>query len=91
MQRTTIIVLSVAAVGVFVMAARSIDLQASSDAGITKSMLIDKPNVQVVHVTCRPGAIEPPGPHPYDVVLVPLNQAPMAVSIEGKSIKWSFG
>lgn len=64
---------------------------ASADAGITKSMLIDKPNVQVVHVTCRPGAIEPPGPHPYDVVLVPLNQAPMAVSIEGKSIKWSSG
>jgi quercetin dioxygenase-like cupin family protein len=54
-------------------------------------MVIDEPKVQVVHVTCATGCIEPPGPHPYDVVLVPLNQASMSVSIDGKPVKWRFG
>ena len=91
MQRTTLIVLLVAVAAVFAMAARSVDSHTSADTGITKRMLIDKPNVQVLHQTYLPGAIEPPGPHPYDVVLVPLNQAAMSVSIEGKPADWRFG
>jgi quercetin dioxygenase-like cupin family protein len=91
MQRTTLLVLLMAGVAIFAVAARSVDLHTSAGAGFTKQMVIDKPKVQVVRVTAAPGAIEPPGPHAYDVVLVPLNEALMGVTIEGKPVKWRFG
>lgn len=91
MQRTTLIVLSVAVVGTFAMLVHSADSHTSGDSGITKRMVIDELKVQVVRLSYGPGATEPPGPHPYDVVLVPLNQVAMQLSIEGKTVKWSFG
>jgi quercetin dioxygenase-like cupin family protein len=91
MQRTTLVLL-VAGSAIFATAAPSVDLHTSAGAGITKRMVIDEPRVQVVRVTIAPGAIEPPGSrHPYDVVLVPLNQALMEVSIEGKPVPWRSG
>ncbi len=88
MHRTTFIVLLVAMAG---FSCDGSPRSSSADAGITKRVLIDKPNVQVLHQTYLPGAIEPPGPHPYDVVLVPLNQSPLHVGIEGKPVNWRFG
>ncbi len=86
--RTTLIVVLLVIVA---MAARAFDLHKSADVGITKRIVLDEPKVQVVRQTYDPGAIEPPGPHPYDVVLIPLNQATMVVRIEGKPVKWGFG
>ncbi len=92
MQRTTFIVVLVAGSAIFSTAASSVDLHTSADAGITKRMVIDEPKVQVVRVTVAPGASEPAGSlHPYDVVLVPLNQALMEVSIAGKPVPWRSG
>jgi quercetin dioxygenase-like cupin family protein len=52
---------------------------------------IDERMVQVVRSTYKSGAIEPPGPHSFDVVIVPLTAGNMRVEIAGKTVGWKVG
>jgi quercetin dioxygenase-like cupin family protein len=61
-----------------------------STASITRTVIVDRGGLQAVRVRYAPGAVEPPGPHVYDVVIVPLDGA-MSVELEGKPVAWRPG
>ncbi len=63
----------------------------TSDSGISRRLVIDEKNVQVVRSTYKAGAVEPPGPHSFDVVIVPLTAGNMRVEIAGKAVAWKVG
>lgn len=63
----------------------------TSDSGISRRLVIDEKTVQVVRTTYEPGAVEPPGPHSFDVVIVPLTAGNMRVEISGKPVAWKVG
>lgn len=67
------------------------DSRTTSDSGITRLLLIDEKTVQVVRSTYKPGAVEPPGPHSFDSVIVPLTAGNMRVEIGGKTVAWKVG
>src|SRR5215813_7376084 len=56
----------------------------NTEPGITRRLLIDQPTVQTVRTSYAPGARESRGPHPYDVVLVPLNSGSIHLNIPGQ-------
>lgn len=67
------------------------DSRTTSDSGISRRLVIDEKTVQVMRTTYRPGAVEPPGPHSFDVVIVPLVAGNMRVEIAGKPVAWKVG
>lgn len=67
------------------------DSRTTSEPGITRRLVIGQGTVQVVRSTYEPGAVEPRGPHPFDVVIVPLSQGNMDAKIAGKSVEWRAG
>jgi len=67
------------------------DSRTTSDSGITRRLVIDERTVQVVRSTYKQGAVEPPGPHSFDVVIVPLTAGKMQVEIAGKRVAWRVG
>jgi mannose-6-phosphate isomerase-like protein (cupin superfamily) len=67
------------------------DSRTTSEPGITRRLVIDQRTVQVVRSTYQPGAVEPRGPHGFDVVIVPLSQGDMNVKIAGKTVEWKIG
>jgi quercetin dioxygenase-like cupin family protein len=67
------------------------DSRITSDAGITRRLLIDEKTVQVVRSTYKSGVVEPPGPHSFDVVIVPLTAGKMRVEIAGRTVAWKVG
>jgi mannose-6-phosphate isomerase-like protein (cupin superfamily) len=67
------------------------DSRTTSEPGITRRLVIDQRSVQVVRSTYQSGAVEPRGPHSFDVVIVPLSQGDMKVKIAGKSVEWKIG
>ena len=72
-------------------AAQVRDSRTASEGGITRRLMVDEPSVQAVRSTYRPGATELRGPHRFDVVLVPLSEGKMEVSVAGKSLEWKIG
>ena len=73
-------------------AAQVPDKATASTSGIKRQVLIDERSAQVARVTYFPGTIEPPGPHAFDVVIVPLSEGTMRFSIAGKDMPpWSVG
>jgi quercetin dioxygenase-like cupin family protein len=71
--------------------AQVVGSRTTSAPGITRRVMVDERTVQVVRSTYQPGAAEPPGPHPFDVVIVPLCPGKMEVTVAGKSIPWKSG
>jgi mannose-6-phosphate isomerase-like protein (cupin superfamily) len=67
------------------------DSRTTSDGGITRRLVIDERTVQAVRATYGPGVAEPLGPHSFDVVMVPLTQGEMKVTIAGKTVEWTIG
>lgn len=67
------------------------DSRTTSDSGISRRLVIDEKTVQVVRTTYKPGAVELPGPHSFDVVIVPLTAGNMRVEIAGKPVAWKVG
>ena len=67
------------------------DSRTTSDSGISRRLVIDQKTVQVVRSTYRSGALEPPGPHSFDVVIVPLTPGNMRVEIAGRTLAWRVG
>jgi quercetin dioxygenase-like cupin family protein len=67
------------------------DSRTTSDSGITRRLVIDQKKVQVVRSTYKSGAAEPPGPHPFDVVIVPLTAGNMRLEIASKTVEWKVG
>lgn len=65
--------------------------QTTSDSRVSRRLVIDEKTVQVVRSTWKPGAVEPPGPHSFDVVIVPLTAGNMRVEIAGKPVAWKVG
>lgn len=65
--------------------------RSTSDTGISRRLVIDEKTVQVMRTTYKPGAVEPPGPHSFDVVIVPLSGGNMRVEIAGKPVEWRVG
>lgn len=63
---------------------------ATSSETIARTVLADRDGFQAVRVTYAPGAVEPPGPHGYDVVIVPIDPG-LSVDLEGKPIAWRPG
>lgn len=63
----------------------------TSDSGISRRLVIDEKSVQVVRSTYKAGAVEPPGPHSFDVVIVPITAGNMRVEIAGKAVVWKVG
>lgn len=63
----------------------------TSDSGVVRRLVIDEKTVQAVRSTYRPGMVEPPGPHSFDVVIVPLSPGEMRVEIAGKPVAWKVG
>jgi mannose-6-phosphate isomerase-like protein (cupin superfamily) len=57
---------------------------------IARSVIVDRGGFQAVRVEYAPGAIEPPGPHAYDVVIVPIDSG-MSLELEGKPASWQPG
>src|SRR5262245_15342683 len=64
-------------VGVMAMGATTASPQVGgptgSNAGITRRVMVDERTVQVVRSTYAPKTVEPPGPHEFDVVIIPLS------------------
>ncbi len=90
MHRNSIVFLVLSLLAISAVIAQVRDLHTASEPGFTRRLVIDQPTVQVVRSTYAPGASEPPGPHSFDVVLVPVNQAKMDLKIEGKAVEWKF-
>jgi quercetin dioxygenase-like cupin family protein len=67
------------------------DSRTTSESGISRRLVIAEKTVQVVRSTYKSGALEPPGPHSFDVVLVPLTAGDMRVEIAGKTVAWKVG
>lgn len=67
------------------------DSRTASDSGVSRRLLIDQKTVQVVRSTYKPGTVEPPGPHSFDVVIVPLSAGDMRVEIASKTVEWKVG
>lgn len=67
------------------------DSRTTSDSGISRRLVINEKTVQVVRSTYKPGALEPPGPHSFDVVVVPLTAGNMRVEVAGKTVAWKVG
>ena len=67
------------------------DSRTASTLGISQRLVIDEKSVQVMRTTYKPGAVEPPGPHSFDVVIVPLTAGNMRVEIAGKPVAWKVG
>lgn len=65
--------------------------QVTAEAGITRRVMIDQPTVQVMRTTYAPGAVEPPGPHAFDVVIVPLTAGHVSVNVAAKPVDWKIG
>ena len=63
----------------------------TSASGISRRLMIDEKTVQVVRSTYESGAHEPPGPHSFDVIIIPLTEGSMRVEIEGKTVAWKVG
>jgi quercetin dioxygenase-like cupin family protein len=91
MRKVSIAYLVVTLLVLTTLTAQVRDSRTTSGPGITRRLVIDQKSVQVVRSTYEPGAVEPRGPHPFDVVIVPLSQGNMAVKIAGKSAKWAIG
>jgi len=71
--------------------AQVVGSRTTSAPGITRRVVVDERTVQVVRSTYQPGAAEPPGPHSFDVVIVPLSAGFMEVTVAGKRIPWKSG
>ena len=82
---------AVALTGMAVVTAQVRVSRITSDPGISRRLVIDEKNVQVVRSTWKAGAVEPPGPHSFDVVIVPLTAGNMRVEIAGKAVAWKVG
>ena len=67
------------------------NFRTTSDSGISRRLVIDQKSVQVVRSTYSSGALEPPGPHSFDVVIVPLTPGDMRVEIAGRTLAWRVG
>lgn len=67
------------------------DSRTTSDSGISRRLVLDEKSVQVVRSTYTSGAVEPAGPHSFDVVIVPLTPGNMRVEIEGRTVAWKVG
>lgn len=63
----------------------------ASEPGIKRQLVIDEKTVQVVRSTYESGALEPPGPHSFDAVIVPLSAGKMRVEVGGKTVAWKVG
>lgn len=74
-----------------IVGAQVVGSRTTSAPGITRRVMVDERTVQVVRSTYQPGAVEPPGPHSFDVVIVPLSPGTMEVTVAGKSIPWKSG
>lgn len=74
-----------------ILAAQVVGSRTTSAPGITRRVTVDERTVQVVRSTYQPGAVEPLGPHSFDVVIVPLSPGRMEVTVAGKSIPWKSG
>ncbi len=72
-------------------AAQVRDSRTASQSGITRRIMIDERNVQAVRSTYQPGPAKPRGPHAFDVMIVPLNEGKLDVTIGGKSVEWKIG
>ncbi len=82
---------AVALIAVVAVMAQVRDSRTTSDSGISRLLVIDEKTVQVVRSTYESGAVEPPGPHSFDVVIVPLTVGKMRVKIAGKTVPWKVG
>jgi len=80
-----------ALIAIAAVAAQVRDFRTTSDAGISRRLVIDEKTVQVMRTMYRPGAVEPAGPHSFDVVIVPLTAGNMRVEIAGKPMAWKVG
>ena len=78
-------------VAIGVVTAQVRDSRTTSGSGISRRLIIDEKTVQVVRSTYESGAHEPPGPHSFDVVIVPLTEGNMRVEIAGKAVAWEVG
>jgi mannose-6-phosphate isomerase-like protein (cupin superfamily) len=74
-----------------ILGAQVVGSRTTSAPGITRRVMIDERTVQVVRSTYQPGAVEPAGPHSFDVVCVPLSEGRIEVTVAGKSIPWKPG
>jgi hypothetical protein len=57
----------------FAVCVQVVGSRTTSTPGITRRVMIDERTVQAVRSTYQPGTAEPPGPHMFDVVCVPLS------------------
>jgi len=57
---------------------------------IKRSVVGETGTMQAVRVTYLRGAVEPPGPHGYDAVLVPIDPG-LSVELEGQRVEWTPG
>jgi quercetin dioxygenase-like cupin family protein len=58
--------------------------KSTTEPGITRRLLVDQPTVHTFRTSYAPGAMESHGPHPYDVVLVPLNSGTIHLNVAGQ-------
>jgi len=90
-MRSRFVVFAGTLIAMAVVTAQVRDSRTTSESGITRRLVIDEKTVQVVRSTYKSGAIEPPGPHSFDVVCVPLTAGNMRVEIAGKTVAWKVG
>jgi quercetin dioxygenase-like cupin family protein len=91
MKRLTLEAALLAMLIVSVVGAQVVGSRTTSAPGIIRRVMVDERTVQAVRSTYQPGAVEPPGPHSFDVVIVPLSPGTMEVTVAGKSIPWKSG
>lgn len=63
---------------------------AAPPASITRTVLATTPTMEAARVEYAAGAVEPPGNHGYDVVLVPID-AGMSSEVDGAPAQWAPG
>lgn len=91
MLRRTSVPYFVVAFVVSVIVCAQVLVSQTRSAEITRRLLVDERAVQVVRSTYPPGAVEPPGPHAFDVVVVPLTSGNMEAVVGGNRIAWKVG
>ena len=90
-MRSRLFILAVTLIEIAVVTAQVPDTRTTSEAGVTRRLVIDEKSVQVVRSTYLSGFVEAPGTHPFDVVLVPLTAGDIRVEVAGKAVPWKVG
>ena len=90
-MRRGFLVLAGTLIAIAVVTAQVRDSRTTSESGVNRRLVIDEKTVQVVRSTYKPGFVEPPGTHSFDVVLVPLTAGNMRVEVAGKTVPWKVG